>query len=468
MTRQLRIVVLITIIMVAWCRVYHGLAQVPQPCVTPESCGGTDVGNGSHDDTAAIQTAINNLQSLGTGGAVPFRAATYVITQPLKITKPGVGLRGVHPGWPGGGGTFIVQKTPNIDGIEVVYNPGDNIYGNFVENLGIVSGGNADSDQNTAGSGILVRGALGTKLRDVVVLNAYMGIHIISGINVEVADCNIQRLYHVPVYSVGIMIEDDGTHPNASNWVNDTIISFPDQHDGIAVGLEYNGIMQDFMARHIEVDHATDGLVFIRKGGAPSFDVQLSDVVIDQFFRYGAHFQGFTNGSPSIVGGWFANAPRGGEQAAILAQGSQGTKATGIEFFGYNNGNKDSSAIKLVGDSGQALIDNNSFRNWNNDIIVDSTANVVIKGNSFINWDSGAANPGAIYNSHIDIINSSNRININANTFTGNGNTGRSVLIESGTFNLISSNTWTGPYVGGFYLDLTPGTPNREVNNFGN
>ena len=50
------------------------------------------IGNGTTDDTAAIQAAINSLSV--TGGVVYLPTNTYKITAPLTNTKSGVSLVG--------------------------------------------------------------------------------------------------------------------------------------------------------------------------------------------------------------------------------------------------------------------------------------------------------------------------------------------------------------------------------------
>jgi hypothetical protein len=81
-------------------------------------------------------------------------------------------------------------------------------------------------------------------------------------------------------------------YPNASNWVNDTIVNFPsDHHGGEAYGLYYKGIMQDFTVRHLEIDHADYGVFLQRTTGPQNYDIQLANLIVDQFVQYGAFFK---------------------------------------------------------------------------------------------------------------------------------------------------------------------------------
>lgn len=54
------------------------------------------VGNGTHDDTAAIQAAINAAGAAG-GGTVYFPTKSFGFSSTLKLSSPGVELRGTKP-----------------------------------------------------------------------------------------------------------------------------------------------------------------------------------------------------------------------------------------------------------------------------------------------------------------------------------------------------------------------------------
>ncbi len=70
-------------------------------------------GNGSTDDTAAIQAAINDCIASSNGGIVYFPAGTYKITNPLNISmKNGCTLRGE-----GHGATFIKNSNRSSNAI---------------------------------------------------------------------------------------------------------------------------------------------------------------------------------------------------------------------------------------------------------------------------------------------------------------------------------------------------------------
>lgn len=417
------------------------------------------VGDGTTDDTTAIQAAINDASARTNGGAVRFLAKTYKITRPLSITTPGVGLRGTQPGWPGGGGTMVIQTTPNIDGIQISFAPGSALYGCYIENLGLTMR-DWNKDTNTEGSGILVQGALGVRLTNVVVLNSYIGIHLRSSINTRIENGNIQRLFKPDGSSFAIYLSDDGKHANASNWISGTVVAFPPASSGENYGLYYRGLMQDLTVRHLEINAAKYGVYLERLGGSVNFDLMLSDLVIDQFRKYGVWVKGFTDGSPHISGGWFANAAVSGEQIAVYADGSNGLRVSGGEFFGFNSSNPSSSAVK-ISSATLSSVTSSSFRNYSNSVIVTGSSNAVITGNTFANIAAGR------FTSHVVVQNSSNRINVTGNTFIGNDNTAYGVHLQTGTtYNLVSNNTWSGPFTTTWLQDS--GAANQTAGNAGN
>lgn len=413
------------------------------------------------DDTLAIQSAINYVSKLPSGGTVLLQNKTYRISKPLKITTLGVGIKGERPGWPGGGGTMIHQLTPDTDVIQIIFPQGSNLYGNAIENIGVNSGPNWDTDTNKNGSGIFVQGALGTVLRNINVLNAYIGIHIHGSINVGIENCKVARLYRKSEKTYGILFDDDGIHPNASNWIKNTIVSFPKVEGGISYGLAFMGMMQDLTVNHLEVTGPDYGLYFKRDTSRYNYDIQISHVIIDQFLKTGAYFEGFGDGSPNLVSGWFANAPSESEQNAIHIKNSNGMKIRDVEFFGSNFANKNANAIKLE-NSTHSLINGNSFRNWFKSIVVNQSSNIVIANNSFNNIAASS------YDFHVYIAGQSNRVNVSGNTFSGSNNTKNALRINTGSsFNLVSNNTWTGPFVDSFVVN-DGGESNSIINNVGN
>jgi hypothetical protein len=123
------------------------------------------LGNGSHDDTAAIQAAINSLPS--TGGTVYIPAGTYMIDTSKKINLRSKMLLKMDPG------TILKAKTSSLSRHYILYVNGDS----DVE----IAGGQLVGDRDThkyATSGTHEWGH---------------GIQILGGIRVTVRDLRVSK-----------------------------------------------------------------------------------------------------------------------------------------------------------------------------------------------------------------------------------------------------------------------------------
>lgn len=112
-------------------------------------------GDGTTDDTAAIQAAINAVQTAG-GGTVTC-PGTYRITAPLNITRAGVRLLGASRF-----GSVITQATPTAHGIVIAHDGGDGftyMRGCTVERLRIEGTGGPTAGTPSSGVGIRAVGS---------------------------------------------------------------------------------------------------------------------------------------------------------------------------------------------------------------------------------------------------------------------------------------------------------------------
>ena len=133
--------------------------------ITPQMFGA--LGNGSHDDTTAIQAAINYAATFATGAVVYFPPGNYNITGTLAITTSGVTLRG-----DGQNATTLTFNNGSKDCITIqgTNTSSGQIYGNAVQGFYINHG------TKTAGRTLYVAFAAYFTLRDVVVNNCWTGI----------------------------------------------------------------------------------------------------------------------------------------------------------------------------------------------------------------------------------------------------------------------------------------------------
>lgn len=103
-------------------------------------------GNGTTDDTTAIQNTINAAQSAG-GGTVFLPAGTYIVSSPLSITQPGVKVLGA------GSNASTIRPSSGFSGAAIIAVTSAN--GTAISDLGIVCA-NSTYSSNPAANGINV------------------------------------------------------------------------------------------------------------------------------------------------------------------------------------------------------------------------------------------------------------------------------------------------------------------------
>ena len=132
----------------------------------PETYGA--VGNGSTDDTTAIQNTINAAASAG-GGIVQFGAKTYLITATLTITASNVCLAGVVAGTPAAGGpsgSILTCNSASVDMINVG-NGGAQVHANLFYNFCLTR-----SVAPTTGNGFVLDSVVDAKLNNIWVFDS--------------------------------------------------------------------------------------------------------------------------------------------------------------------------------------------------------------------------------------------------------------------------------------------------------
>lgn len=147
------------------------------------------LGDNSHNDTTAIQAAINAAQSTG-AGIVFFPQGTYLITSALTVTTTGLELIGA-----GDTATIIMTTDSTIDAFQFNV-PSSAPLSCRISKIGITSSG------SSTGSAINVAGSTGIFIEDIstpterfrfgVTVNASSGLTVIhgSGIVVRSADAS--------------------------------------------------------------------------------------------------------------------------------------------------------------------------------------------------------------------------------------------------------------------------------------
>lgn len=116
-------------------------------------------GNGTTDDTSALQNAINAAQTRG-GGVVFLPAGTYKISAPLTISNSGITIAGAGWGGPtGGGGTFgtVISLANGVNDYAIKFTPAASVRldGVTIRDLKI----NCNGANQTGGGGISAFGS---------------------------------------------------------------------------------------------------------------------------------------------------------------------------------------------------------------------------------------------------------------------------------------------------------------------
>jgi hypothetical protein len=176
-------------------------------------------GNGSTDDRAAIQTAINSVSA--TGGTVFFPTGTYNIGAELDVDYFGIHLLGA------GVDATVIRNTSTT---AHSFNVGDNIRYISIDSMSITS-----SVTKTAGAGIYSDAASNGQYQRLRIDKHTYGIHITNAVVLAITDVEINDTVFVAANSACIRIDagndifvtrvvtdNTGTEPYAGCWIRGT------------------------------------------------------------------------------------------------------------------------------------------------------------------------------------------------------------------------------------------------------
>ncbi len=403
------------------------------------------VGDNTHDDTTAIQAAINYGISSGTA-VIYFPVGIYKITSTLNVSAGLISLKGQASGWFGGGGSTIRMATANTTIIHIYgASAAAQINSNEVTDLLLVHGETSGDDTNTAGSGILVENTVRTLIDNVVIIGMNSGIKFNFVIDAFVTRTRIHRLFNIPAGTAyGIWLVDDGTHFNASNTFRDMIISGSPTRTGSFYGVSYNGSgLNDQFFENIETSLCEIGFQFVLTSPVVQYDIKIHKCVIDNYKIYGIDLYGFTNaGGVDIIGGWCAPAAGlSGTVAGIHIANCAGIKVLGIEMVGISNVTNTSSYGILASSSTDCQIIGNRIRDFYTNIGSDTLVNTVISGNSIKNTTATAPTYLCVLNTN------STKNTVVGNVFDAGTAAGVGLFLGSGSINnAVSGNTYPGTF----------------------
>jgi hypothetical protein len=250
-------------------------------------------GNGTADDTAKIQAAINAAQAAG-GGTVYLPPGTYKTTSTLRITKPKVSLRG------DGASSIIAGSFAAGDIIRVARAAGasalvaDGLYSDFA----IIS-----SVRKTSGAALAMDG-----VQDMRICNVHAVSRVYSNPNnlwdsftfhdftiIVMEDCKIQA------QNKGITCW--GNEVGADLWITGgTLCSFTPI--GVHVGGGVGGVYFNEFLCYL---NGTNVLIDDTLGGSPNRELVFNEAVLDGSYRHNVEIK--ENGVYVLTfqNTWFSN-----------------------------------------------------------------------------------------------------------------------------------------------------------------
>ena len=164
-------------------------------------------GDGTTDDTAAIQATINAAATSATthgGGIVYFPPGNYKVSSTLQITTGGIHLLG-----PGPSATQLIGANASADIISFSGTPANSIFGNSVRDMTISS-----SVSRTGGAGINVAHAQSLLIDFVDFFSQFVGISL----GIGTAVIYVSNVYILSTSSVGVLVQG-GNDQYISNLV---------------------------------------------------------------------------------------------------------------------------------------------------------------------------------------------------------------------------------------------------------
>lgn len=344
----------------------HKVATPPATVVYPESYGA--VGNGTTDDTVAIQAAINVLAA-GRGGVVELSNKTYKITAKLSITTGYIGLRG-QEGWTGQYGSTIHATFTNDTIIEVKgASSGSRILHNFIEGIVIERPALASS----TGAGVYAQHTVRFRMKDVTVAESNAGVQFNDCIDPLLDHVLAGRTVDFSIASFGFYL--DGSSGNASVKLRDCMAFWPvTPHTAACYGLLSQGTsIGDIWIDTLNAGNSDYGIALVATGPI-YYDIQIRNPIIDQFGVVGMYLEGFgIDGSATITGGWTAPSSTG-----VVSYGIQVYNCKGVHIIGhqaYGQGNKaNHTGILLNGTSTNNSLIGNNIKQCGIGIILDTGA----------------------------------------------------------------------------------------------
>jgi hypothetical protein len=242
-------------------------------------------GDGTTDDTTALQAALNAVPA--NGGTVLLPAGTYLISQTLTVNKNGTSLVGIGAA----SEIRVASGAANIDVITIGDGSGTRAHC-AVRDLHINSNG-----QKTGGSGITLNKCFKIWLQNLLVEKQYRSLHYINTTEVWLSACDIRD-----TKEHGLFIDND--LGQGFDWyITDCIFDNPEVTN-IGSGIHWNG-GETLVVNGADVLRFSTGLYINPTDGRESRFAFLNGLIADTNSDNNVHIS--NTGSGNTVGITFSN-----------------------------------------------------------------------------------------------------------------------------------------------------------------
>lgn len=388
----------------------------------PETYGA--VGDGSHDDTTALQDTINAAQSAG-GGTVVLGSKTYLISGALNITESSVAIVGQTAGGPSNGGVSgsIIESNSATANIININTGGTQIYGVMLQNFCV-----SRSITPTTGDGIVLNSVDDAKLYNIWSIDSRYCFSHVNAQFVWYVDCFAEwTSISNGITGYGFNMIGTNTTGFYSTRLKDCVVankSGSGTYHGMHVSTSGNGVA-DLFCEGFESASCTYGVYIDGTSSNYNENIHFLRTIHDNFSVSAFYITGLTSHDSyvEINGGYIEGV---GSAIGIDIEGSSGIVVNNVNFiaFGGNSGpcvliNGSSSKNNVVqanvmycGNSSQVMVKLDACSN-------NTVSNNVIVGNAD-SFTTGISLVSASYNT------------ISGNTLSGSGTTGISLDSSSG------------------------------------
>jgi hypothetical protein len=376
------------------------------------------VGNGTTNDTLAINKAITSLVAVDAGvnsqpgnrgGTVQLLAKVYAITA-LTINRGNVTLQGM------GIGKTVLRQT-GAGNVALSIGSGTQYW--YV-NCREFSIDNAASLAIATGSvGIAVNGAQQSNFENVSVLQQATGVSITNTGNCYFRNVATYVTY-APTATTIKGFDINGATANASLTLDTCAADFPSLvSSGVPIGgftsygfYVHGTTIKDVFFRGCQASNIGYGVYIDGTGGTSAYDLHFLDTIIDTFFVSAFYFNqlGVTS-TVEINGGWTNPATIGAVAYNVYAASSHGITLTNVTLFGGPN-NANQQGVRLAS-CADIVVSSCIFKNFQYGIYSNGSGLCTFVGNSFYNV-TGQNGVNAIYADA-----TSYRLGINSNNVNG-------------------------------------------------